>query len=96
MRTRNLTTAALISLCLLLCCSCSSAPRRQSPTRTQSVEVPVLTFVPVPAELTAATPYPQRAGSTYRALADWIPAWSAALRACNADKASIASLRNEP
>lgn len=97
MRTQSLLTAALLSLCLLACSACSTTQRlaRPDPTRTQTVSVPVLQFVPVPAELTAATPAPPRPGSTYQAMTDWIVGWAASLQQCNADKASISSIRTK-
>ncbi|OJY94230.1 MAG: hypothetical protein BGP24_14680 [Lysobacterales bacterium 69-70] len=97
MRIPSLLTAALLSLCLALCSACSTTQRlaRPDPTRTRTISVPVLQFVPVPAELTAATPAPPRPGATYQAMTDWIVSWAASLQQCNADKAAISNLHAE-
>lgn len=93
MRIPSLLMHALLSLCLLVCSACSTQRlARPDPTRTQTISVPVLQFVPVPAELTAATPAPPRPGATYQAMTDWIVDWAASLHQCNADKAAVARL----
>lgn len=78
----------------MTCSACSTV--KPKPTPTQSVEVPVLKFVPVPETLTRPTAEPVRLGATYQALALWVTTWRDALSACNADKAAIAKLGTKP
>lgn len=93
MRTRYLLIAALLSLCLMLCCACSTVGTRPSPTRTQSVPIEVLQFVPVPIVLTLPTPEPPRPGPLYRDMVQWIvTGWRPALSSCNSDKAAVSML----
>lgn len=96
MRTPNLLMPVLLSLCLALCSACSTQRlARPDPTRTQAVSVPVLQYVPVPAQLTTPTPAPPRPGSTYRDMTDWIVGWAASLQQCNSDKAATATIKRE-
>lgn len=65
-------------------------------TRVQTIEVPVIAYRPIPAELTAPIPKPPRppllcelGGVPVMCALDaiaTIPAWDAALGLCNADR----------
>lgn len=87
----------LACLCALpLLTSCGLIRRPAVVTRVQTVEVPVIAYRPIPAELTAPIPKPPRPpllceldGRAVMCVLDalaTIPAWDAAVELCNEDR----------
>lgn len=72
--------------------ACASKPT----TRTETVEIRVPVYVPVPVELTAEVAEPVLAAEPTNAdLADWVDALKAALREANARLREVAGLQPE-
>lgn len=83
-----------MSLCLLAFLpACAS----KGTTRTETVEIRVPVYVPVPAELTREVAEPKLAADPTNAdLADWADALKAALREANGKLREVAGLQPAP
>lgn len=88
-----------MSVCLLafLSVSATSGCASKPTTRTETVEIRVPVYVPVPAELTREVAEPKLAADPTNAdLADWADALRAALREANSRLREVAGLQPAP
>ena len=85
--------ATLLTLLVLAVAGCKSCPIPKAP---ELVRVAVPTMVPVPEELTAPTPIPQKQANTCGEAVRLANTRKVAAESCNADKAQIRALGEEP